>query len=936
MVGMRSKQRLKTQTGTDDLAWSATVQQDAALASESTAVSVQPNLDVIEWDRYVANPLFRGIDGSGVAIVILDTGIDQTHPAFLRADGSSRIVYQYDFVNGDSIAEDTDGHGTHVASIAAGRDGTRYSGVATDADIIVLKVSDGWSVTYAAVSNALTWIADNAAKYNIVAANMSFGQGNNATETSSYWKDGFAALASAGIAQISVAGNDFAGSPGVASPGADPAVWAVGALSTNGRDLASFSQRHPTLMDVVAPGSDVRGAVPTGSYYDRSDRVIDGYASLSGTSMAAPHIVGAIALAQDLALERSGQRLPLDQLLALMQRTATVFVDTNTGSSLEYSRLDLDAFLTGVAGQAGVQGIVLGQRQSDRLSGTEGADRILGLSGDDSIAGNQGADTLEGNSGSDTLAGGTGNDVLSGGEQNDQLTGDAGADTLRGDEGADSLLGSSGNDVLSGGSGNDQLAGSEGSDTLDGGEGDDTLSGGLGRDVAILSAPLTSFDVWKSGSVYVVRGIATGTDVVAGDVELYEVGGRRYTTTQLLAALSEADGRPTTSADYLVGGASGRRIDGLGGQDTIWARGGNDTVMFYGTEAFLDGGAGRDTLQLSSSWRAVTDRRAPFHIDLTNQNDQSNHDVSIVRGFEHLDARAVTQGIAVLAGGEVNSLTTGAGGDTIVGGGGRDVIDSGAGDDNVGIDGSERSVRGGIGNDVLYLSGDRITSVDLSRADQTGGDAANVSGFEAVNFSESTRSITLRGDAGANAFIVNDQNATIDGGEGFDTVDYSFVDAREGIRAAAGPGGLTVTFNGQTTAQILTGIEAIIGSEFDDRLAGNSSANRLEGGVGDDTLVGGADDTLSGGQGDDVLFGTQGAETFLFDFENDGFIGQDQIAGIGAGDKVIIDLVDGMEQDWTLTRTGTEGAYIYQLDFEGFDQITLTGTFDPDTQLTFI
>lgn len=898
MFGTRGKQRIKTQIATEDFASLGLSPQDEATAFQSPTLSIQPNLDVIDWDRYVANPLFRGIDGSGVAIVILDTGIDATHPAFLRADGSSRIVYQYDFVNGDEIADDREGHGTHVASIAAGST-AGYSGVATGADIIVLKVAEGEYVGNTRVSAALDWIAENTAKYNIVALNMSFGFGSETSDTGQFWAERFAALAASGVVPISITGNSYYGQTGVAWPASTPAVWGIGALNARGDGLASFSQRDPRLMDFVAPGTDVRGAVPNGGAYDLLDKVADGYANLPGTSMAAPHIVGAIALAQDLAREKSGKLLSVETLHALMTRTANVGVDLD-GRPIEYSVLDLNAFLASVAAEAGVSGIILGQRTADRLTGTSAADQIFGLSGSDSIVGGAGADVIEGG---------------------------AGADTLNGD--AD-------NDILVGGDGSDQLSGGAGADTLDGGVGDDILRGGAGADVARYAGSITSYDVWRSGAAVVVRGIEGGDDTVAGDVEFYEIAGTRYTTSQLIAALSNLDGRSTSGADYIVEGAGADRVDGLGGQDTIWARSGDDIVVFRGTEAFVDGGAGRDTLQLSASWRAAADRDSLLSFDLSSASDQSTSASAIVRGFEHFDARASTQDIGVRGSESANSIQTGAGSDSILGGGGLDVIASGAGDDFVLLAGVERSVRGGSGSDWLVLSGDDITAVDLSRADQTIGDSASIAEFENVDVTELTRVTSLRGDKQSNTFSVVDASVTIDGGDGFDTINYSDVIPPTGLRITSDGNQLTVKFSSGSATQILTGIEAIIGSDGNDVIVGNSSANLLQGEYGNDTLTGGAGDTLSGGQGDDLLFGRPGTQSFLFDFENDGAIGRDQIAGIGADDRVVFDFEEGRELDWIFSTAQVGGQTMYTIDFGFNGRINLFGTFDPDTQLTFI
>jgi len=694
MARIGSRQRLKTQSDLNDVTTLQSLDTAATLGTPATSIS--PNLDVIEWDRYVANPLFRGIDGRGVSIVVLDSGIDTTHPAFLRADGSSRIVYQYDFFNGDAVAEDGYGHGTHVASIAAG--GTSgFSGVAPGANIIALKVAEN-AANYEAIEAALAWISENTEEYNIVAVNMSFGLGKHTSEDGQLLSKQFLDLASHGVALTAAAGQFFYYTgPGVSWPAAAPGVWGVGALAATGKKMADYSYRDPVLMDFVAPGTNVRAAAPVGEMGDMNDGVADGYAVDSGTSMAAPHIAGAIALAQDLALERSGSRLAVDQLHALMKRTADVNVDAISG--FEYNVLDLNAFLSAVAAQLGDKTIMLGEKAADRLNGTAGGDQIFGLSGHDRIDAGAGNDRLEGGSGADTLIGGTGNDLVSGGE------------------------------------GNDQLSGGDGADTLEAGTGNDIVNGGAGTDVARYEGTLTSYDVWKNGPSYVVRSIDGGDDQVSS-IETFEVGGRRYTPDQLIAALSKLSDGSSRGADYIADGGTGRRIDGLGGDDTIWARGGNDTVVFYGTEEFVDGGAGLDTLRLSAGWQPSNYNYAfEFDFDLANKVDQS---VDIgnsfaTRDFENFDSRSYAQDIRVRAGGDANSLSTGAGNDTVKGGGGRDAIATGVGNDYVYIDGSERSVDGGTGTNtlVIYARGTAIT-FDLSRADQTIGDTAIVSGFERI------------------------------------------------------------------------------------------------------------------------------------------------------------------------------------------------------------
>ncbi|CCQ61201.1 Peptidase S8 and S53, subtilisin, kexin,sedolisin [Crocosphaera watsonii WH 0401] len=133
------------------------------------------------------------IDGSGQSIVILDTGIDLDHPFFgpdQNNDGiSDRIAAQSDFAskpyngnpenNDDDDASDTNGHGSHVASIAASSD-PNYPGIAPGADIIVLKIFDSNnSGNFLDIEQALQWVLANYQEYNIASVNMSLSTGGN-------------------------------------------------------------------------------------------------------------------------------------------------------------------------------------------------------------------------------------------------------------------------------------------------------------------------------------------------------------------------------------------------------------------------------------------------------------------------------------------------------------------------------------------------------------------------------------------------------------------------------------------------------------------------------------------------------------------------------------------------------------------------------------
>jgi Subtilase family/SdrD B-like domain len=335
---------------------------------EDTNIAPLTNVSssLINLDKFRADPRFTGINGKGFSTVVLDTGIDLDHPFFggdKNKDGvADRIVYQYDFAYRDADASDVDGHGSNVSSIIASSDGT-YTGMAPEANIIALKVlkdTDKEINEVADVEKALQWVVKNAATYNIASVNMSLGNGENynTPQTRDGIDDELKALAAMGVIVVSASGNDFFrhnSIPGVSYPAADPnslsigavfdsdsgpMAWKGGAVAyTSGSDrIAPFSQRHPSLTTVFAPGAPITGAGANGDLVTQT-----------GTSQAAPHIAGIAVLAQQLAEQKLGRRLTVSEFENLLTTTGVTINDgddeddnvTNTG--LNFKRVDVKA-----------------------------------------------------------------------------------------------------------------------------------------------------------------------------------------------------------------------------------------------------------------------------------------------------------------------------------------------------------------------------------------------------------------------------------------------------------------------------------------------------------------------------------------------------------------------------------------------------------------
>ena len=340
-------------------------------------ISTEQSGSVINIDTFRQTPQYRDIDGSGYAVVILDTGIDLNHSFFgADADGngiSNRIIYTQDFTNdGDGTANDVNGHGTNVASIAASSSST-YPGIAPGADIIALQVlGNTGQGSWPALEEALQWVVANAGRYNITAINMSLGDGGNYTnlQSSNGLVDELLALQSLGVISVAAAGNDYFNfqTSGVGFPAIIPGVIAVGATfdaNVGGRqwqsgavaftsdvdEITPFSQRGVGLTDIFAPGAIIEGAAVGG-----------GVGGMTGTSQASPHIAGIAVLAQQLAERELGRRLTTDEFVNLLQTTGVTIFDgddeddnvVNTNQS--YQRVDVLALADAIVALGGDSG----------------------------------------------------------------------------------------------------------------------------------------------------------------------------------------------------------------------------------------------------------------------------------------------------------------------------------------------------------------------------------------------------------------------------------------------------------------------------------------------------------------------------------------------------------------------------------------------------
>jgi thermitase len=210
-------------------------------------------------------------EGSGAKIAIVDTGVQSNHP-----DLAGKVVGGWDFVDNDSTPQDGNGHGTHCAGIAAAvtNNSTGIAGTAPKASILAVRVLDNsGSGTWTAVANGITYAADQGAKVISLSLGGTVGNSGLQQAVDYAWSKGSVVVAAAGNA-----GNTAPNYPAYYSN-------AIAVASTDQNDNKSSFSTYGSWVDVAAPGSSIYSTYPTSTY-----------ASLSGTSMATPHVAGVAGL----------------------------------------------------------------------------------------------------------------------------------------------------------------------------------------------------------------------------------------------------------------------------------------------------------------------------------------------------------------------------------------------------------------------------------------------------------------------------------------------------------------------------------------------------------------------------------------------------------------------------------------------------------------
>ena len=769
--------------------------------------TLRASLSDIDLDGLIT---FRDLNGSANATYVLDYNSDGRIDAGdllndtrwengVDEDGNGYLddLIGWDFANNDNDPMDVIGHGTHVAGTigALGGNGIGVVGVNWNVQLVPLQIfsaTDASAGGTAAV-NYFTTAAISAraagSAENFIATNNSWGGG---------WYeqtllDAITAAARQDILFVASAGNESSNNDerpsypdgfSTAPTTGYEAVISVAAITSTG-SLSEFSNFGANSVDIAAPGSDIWSLLPSGEYR-----------SASGTSMAAPHVTGAIALYASLFPHATGAQI---REALLSSATFTASLNDLVASD---GRLNIPAMLA-IAPPV--------TEFADWLEGTAGGDSLNGRNGNDTISAGWGSDTLNGGNGGDILFGDGGDDWLMGGtgslsgiflaaQQNpfssislDIYAKPAFAD-LDNDGDLDLVVGRDDGTLSS------FRRNADGSFTPMNGIGGNSENPFSGIDVGALSAPTFS-DFDRNGTLDLVIGRGDGT-----------LAAFRRNADGGFTPMDGAGGNPANPFGNIDVGFQStpcfNDIDLDGDQDLVLGNSGGTLSSFRrnddGTYTLMDGLNGRPTNPFSSVYAGVSSMPTFADLDFDgdadlvigrydgnllafrrnadgsfspmdgNNGNPANPFAGLFMGYYNAPVFTDVNGDAVpdlVVGAQTGVLRlfmqtiTNTNADSLVGGNGADTLDGGDGND---------SLVGGAGNDLFIISDtfDRIIETANGGADTiiTSVSMTMPNHVEALRTATDVSGVTLTGGAGNDMLIGNGLSNTFNGGAGDDVI----------------------------------------------------------------------------------------------------------------------------------------------------------------------
>ncbi len=251
----------------------ALVEADAVVTILKKPVPA-PVPESLPWgvDRVEADVAWATTTGDAIKVAVVDTGIDATHPDLL-----GNLKGGYNAINPTVSWTDDNGHGTHVAGTIAAIDNTiGVVGAAPEADLYAVKVLNRRGSGYTSdIIEGIDWAIANG----MDVINMSLGS----SVYSSTFEAACTRAIDAGVVIVAAAGNSGPGDDTVGYPAKYPGV--IGVSATDSSNVIAYFSSRGEGVDVAAPGVSIY------STYKGS-----AYATMSGTSMASPHVAGVVAL----------------------------------------------------------------------------------------------------------------------------------------------------------------------------------------------------------------------------------------------------------------------------------------------------------------------------------------------------------------------------------------------------------------------------------------------------------------------------------------------------------------------------------------------------------------------------------------------------------------------------------------------------------------